>query len=94
MYNLRSCIPSHFSPMYYVALSDVFQAIRSLTGKSISAYCFEANSVISTIPFLGPERLGGMGNKSLKAHTEADATGRKYEEVLDEVSFFVLMPLH
>ena len=46
------------------------------------------------IPLFGPERIGGIGNKSLKARAEADATGRKYEEVLDEVSFFVLMPLH
>jgi hypothetical protein len=38
---------------------------------------------------MGPEKFGGLGDVPAAARIEADKTGRKYEDVLDEVTFCI-----
>ena len=74
-------------------LYDTFRAIRSVTGKSIPVYCFQSLYAAPTIRIFGPEKLGGFGNTQAKARIQIEATGRKMEDVLDEVGRPVLTPI-
>ena len=43
---------------------------------------------------MGPEEFGGFGDVENKARVQAEATGRKLEEVIDEVSLHFSYPAH
>ena len=64
-----------------------------MTGKSIPVYCFQTICAAPTIRMFGPEKLGGFGNTQAKARIQIEATGRKMEDVLDEVRRLVLTPI-
>lgn len=56
-----------------------------MTGKTIPVFAWNAASAAPALHFSGPEKFGGFGDVTTKARTQAEATGRNVEDLIDEV---------
>lgn len=52
----------------------------------MKVYLWVSGLATAMFPFFAPENLGGGGNIRKKAEEEAQRSGKKYEEVVLEVS--------
>ena len=66
-------------------LLPTLRHIRSVTYKTIPIFTWSTTSAAFALHVMGPEKLGGFGDVATKAHIQAEATGRKLEDVIDEV---------
>ena len=56
-----------------------------MTGKTIPVFTWSTTFAAFGLHVMGPEKLGGFGDVATKAQIQAEATGRKLEDVIDEV---------
>ena len=56
-----------------------------MTGKTIPIFAWSATFALFALHVMGPEKLGGFGDVATKARIQAEATGRKLEDVIYEV---------
>ena len=60
--------------------------MKSHSGNAVKVYLWVSGLATAMFPFFAPENLGGGGNIRKKAEEEAQRSGKKYEEVVLEVS--------
>jgi hypothetical protein len=56
-----------------------------VTERSIPVFAWGSTYASYTLFIMGPEKFGGFGDVSAKARTQAEATGRNIEDIVDEV---------
>ncbi|KAF8518320.1 UDP-Glycosyltransferase/glycogen phosphorylase [Gautieria morchelliformis] len=66
-------------------LLPILQHIRSVTGRSIPVLAWGSPYASFTLAVMGPEKFGGFGDVEAKARTQAEATGRKLDDIIDEL---------
>ncbi|KAF8583171.1 glycosyltransferase family 1 protein [Ramaria rubella] len=64
---------------------EILQAIRVKAGKRIPIYAWLCGQAGAAIRALGPEKIGGFGNVGQKARAQAEATGRPFEVIIEEL---------
>jgi len=77
----------HVSLQFF--LFPALMAIRALTGRTVPVLAWDSGAAFYTLRLFCPEELGGLGDISAKARMLAEATGRKVEEIADEVKYFL-----
>ncbi|KAJ7231994.1 UDP-Glycosyltransferase/glycogen phosphorylase [Mycena rebaudengoi] len=70
--------------MDFFAIAQL-RATRAISGKSIPIFAFVSSSASAMIRLLGPESLGGLGDFGARTDAEALRTGKKPEEIGDEI---------
>ncbi|KAF8459776.1 UDP-Glycosyltransferase/glycogen phosphorylase [Gautieria morchelliformis] len=68
-------------------LLPILQHIRSVTRRSIPVLAWSAPYASYTLAIAGPEKFGGFGDVEAKARTQAEATGRKLDDIMDELYY-------
>ncbi|KAF8479891.1 UDP-Glycosyltransferase/glycogen phosphorylase [Gautieria morchelliformis] len=63
----------------------VLDHIRSVTGRSIPVFAWGSTYASFTLFMMGPEIFGGFGDVPAKARMQAEATGRKLEDIVNEL---------
>lgn len=86
-YNLRFSLCLIISKFFAIAQ---LRATRAISGKSIPIFAFVSSSASAMIRLFGPESLGGLGDFGARTDAEALRTGRKPEEIGDEVCILQL----
>jgi len=66
-------------------LLQILQKIRAATGKSIPVYGWDSSYASTSLRIMAPEEFGGFGDTESQARGQAEMTGRKFEDVLNEL---------